>query len=569
MRSNICIIMLALLCLSTLGAQEDSEWYIGKPIVAIVFDGLQNIRNEELVGIVQPFIGESFNDDLFLDLQRRLYALEYFSEIVATAADATGAEAEVTLRFQVREHPVAEDIRFSGNNSLNSSELLDVVLLKTGDIVTAAKIAIDEEAIRGAYLQRGFIGAEVRGTATEGSSAQSHVVEFRIQEGVQIIIRQIEFSGNSFASDGTLRGVMESKTQSIINRGTFQELELQEDRRRIERYYKENGYIDTRVTEIIRESTRDPDSQQIFLTLTIFIEEGAQYTYGGMRFEGNTIFSDEELMQQLRVSPGGTLNVTRVEADIQRVADLYYGAGYIFNTIAPAEERDEENRSVSYVVSITEQNRAHIENIIIRGNTKTKDEIIYRELPFEVGEIFSATRVRQGILNLLNLQFFSNVVPETPQGSAGGLMDLIINVEEANTADVRFGLAFGGTDAIPITLQVRWQERNFLGQGQIIGVTGALSTTRQQASFSFVEPWLLGERWQIGINFGLERSVIPNIRQDILAPVFADYDSNAVPDPYTGAYVFNNDATYNDVAYRAGDYFPGTPRTRSVTSITW
>ena len=321
------------------------------------------------------------------------------------------------------------------------------------------------------------------------------------------------------------------------------------------------------VLEIIRESVREDSTQQVFLTLNVFIDEGEQYTYGGIRFEGNTIFDDEELMAQMRARSGAIFNGTQIDADIQNVSTLYFANGYIFNTIIPNEERDEQERIISYKVDIIERPRAHLENIVIRGNTKTQDHVIMRELNFEVGEVFSATKVRQGVLNLFNLQFFANIVPETPQGSAEGLMDLILNVEETNTADIRFGLAFGGVAEVPISLQVQWRERNFLGLGQTMSAGLSLSTEQQDISFEFIEPWVLGERWQVGVNVTLGRLLVNDVRQDILAPIFADDDPDAVPDPYTGAYVFNRDENYNSVDYDAGTYFPGVPDTSQINVL--
>ena len=149
-----------------------------------------------------------------------------------------------------------------------------------------------------------------------------------------------------------------------------------------------------------------------------------------MIFDGNVIFTDEELFEQVRMEEGDILNKTKLEADFSRVADLYYDDGYIFNVISKEEQRNETDGRIAYRVKIIEQGRAHIENITVRGNDKTKDHVILRELPLEVGDIFSKKKIIEGMTNLYNLQYFGVVEPETPQGSADGLMDLIINVEE-------------------------------------------------------------------------------------------------------------------------------------------
>ena len=566
LRRAVVVAGLLIVSPGLLSSQEnDSDpWYINQPIADVIFEGLENIGVNELEGVVAAYLGRPFTEELFNEMQRRLYALDYFSAIVPDARRIDGNETAVLIAFRVTEYPLVDEIRFVGNNNINTGQLLDQVLLKRNDIVTIADVRIDEGTLHTFYLERGYTDVGVQGQIIATDDAERVMVEFTIDEGNQVVIGEIRFFGNTFVSDATLKNVMQSKSLSILNRGTFQELELREDRVRIERFYRERGHIDAIVRDIIRESIRDEQKQRTTLTLTVFIEEGRQYTYDGITFEGNQIFSDETLLEKVRLQPGRILNVSVFEADFQRVTDLYYQDGYIFNTIDRQEIRDEVNDKISYVVTIVERDRAHIENVIIRGNTKTRDNVIIREMPFEVGEVFSATRIRQGILNLYNLQYFSAVAPETPQGSAAGLMELIINVEEAETIDVSFGLAFGGTADFPVALQASIRERNFLGRGQTVSVTGQVSTLSQQVMLAFIEPWLLGERWEVGTNLSFSRSTIRFVPQDVIAPIFADGDDNAVPDPYTGAYVFNNPSTYNEVEYGVGDFFPGVPTNQEV-----
>ncbi len=554
MRRTVVILLALLVLAPSLFAQEDA-WYQGKPIVDIRFEGLTSVSRNELQGITQEFVGRNFTDSTFLDLQRRLYALDYFEQIVPRAARADGGESVVII-FEVDERPVVRDIVFQGNQSLRDGELRDTVVLKPGDIVTGSKVRVDEQAIQDTYVSEGFPNVNVAGEIQEIDGANEVNVVFDVDEGARLTIEEIQFSGNTFASASTLRGVMQSKEQSLFNRGVFQQSTLEQDRRAVEQYYRDRGFIDAEVVEISEERRRDEEEDRVYVTLTIFIEEGEQYVFGGVDFSGNEIFTEEQLAERVSLDPGNTMDMTQFESDFQRVADLYYQNGYIFNSITRQQERDEENNTVSFTVNIVEQPRAHIENILIRGNEKTEDYVIRREIPLQVGDVFSATKIRNGIRNLANLQYFSNITPETPQGSVEGLMDLVINVEETNTADVRFGVSFGAQEGFPVTGQISWQDRNFLGRGQSIGAQVNISPQQQQLQFNFGERWLFGRRWSAGINANLDRQVQQNIRQDILAPVFSADDANRVPDPYTGAYVFSDDTTIEE-GDAQGEYSEG------------
>lgn len=527
----IAVVLVTASLVSLHAQEEDPDWYLNKEILDIEFDGLQTVSENELRLVVEPFIGERFTEQRFLELQRRLYALDLFEVIIPNAERVPGEADGMVLRFEVEERPVVSAIEFSGNNRLGRNRLQDAILLSRGDVITTSRLRMDEDAIRALYREQGFTAAEVRAEVVE--ERDRSIVRFTITEGRQVSIESITFVGNQFATDSSLRGVMELRERNIFNRGLFQASTLEGDRNRIRRYYNERGFIDAEVVEIQQTLREEDESNRSFLTLTVFIDEGERFTYGGTTFSGNTIFSDEELSGLIRLEPGDVLDLARFEVDYQRVTDRYFENGFIFNEISRRERRDPDTNEISFHVSIVERNRAHIENIIIRGNDKTRTHVIEREIPLEVGDVFSATRIREGLRNLANLQYFSAINPETPPGSVDGLMDLIINVEEGNTAEISFGVAFGGNQDFPVSAQIQWQDRNFLGRGQTFGIQAIASPINQSVTFNFLERWLFERRWSGGMNLSFDRSVINNIPQDVMAPIFGDNESGRVPDPFT------------------------------------
>lgn len=573
-RSLLVVLVVAVSGLVSAQQNENADWYINQPIQDVTFVGLSSVSEADLRPIVSPYIGEPFTERRFLELQRRLYALDFFVSILPEAVrPETGTG--VIIQFTVEERPTADEIDFVGNRRIRTTDLLDAVLLKPGDMITLAKRRVDEAAIQDLYLERGYPDVVVTSRVEEKETTRGleQVVVFDIEEGEQVTIREIRFSGNTFASESTLRGRMDSKAQSIFNSGVYQSRVLEEDRLRLEEYYRERGYVDATVTDITQKFERDEDDEKTYLILTVFIDEGEQYTFGGITFEGNTIFSDEELLDLVRVREDAVLDSLRLQEGIAAVQDLYYQNGYIFNQFSVSEERDEQALTISFVMQITEQARAHIENIIVRGNDKTLDYVIEREIPLQVGDVFSVARIREGIQNLTNLQYFSAINPETPQGSVEGLMDLIINVEEAQTADIRFGVSFGGSSEFPVSAQVGWADSNFQGRGQTLGFQVNASPVEQNLSLNFLERWLAGQRWSLGADVSINRRSQSGIPQDILAPVFAEDDINAVPDPFQGYYVFSREGENDEgteypensgTFYQPGEVFPDPVTTELI-----
>jgi outer membrane protein insertion porin family len=531
-RAFFFLIFSAVFFPALLGAQSD-EWYQGKPIRSIDFSGLGRVDLSELEEIVQPYIGMAFDDALFLEIQGRLYALEYFDLISPSAVRADSAGNEVIIRFTVTERPTVSRINFVGNSSVNRSELLSAITIKVNDVVNQAKLRVDESAIVDKYLEKGFPDIKVRSEMRKNSDS-TMLVTFFIEEGEKITIRQILFDGNSVFSDRALRGQLSLKVKFLLNDGAFQESKLVSDRAAVIQYYHDRGYIDADVTDIVRSVEKDAKGNNN-MTITFKVIEGRKYTFGGITFEGNLIFSTRQLSDLIRSRVGETVNAQRLEADFQRVADLYFENGYIFNTIGRDENRDAENGVVSYRVPIVERGRAHIENIIIRGNEKTKTAVILREIPLEPGDVFSKTKIMDAMRNLYNLQYFSVVAPEPMPGSEDSLMDLVFTVEEQPTTDVQFGLTFSGSadpDAFPVSVMLKLNDRNFRGSGNMLGGEINASPDTQSLVLNYEHRWIFGLPVSGGFDFTVQR-LTRSTFMDNVEPYFYG-NENDYPDGFTG-----------------------------------
>jgi outer membrane protein insertion porin family len=527
--------MLALICAATAGfAQEANadEWYQGKPIKEIVFSGLNHVKVSELEGLMGYYIGRIFDDSIFWEIQGTLYALEYFDLISPSAVPANNSYSEVILRFAVTERPIVNRISFVGNSGVKRSELMETITIKLNDVLNQMKINVNEQAIINKYLERGFPDIQVRSETQATSDSTIHLTFF-IVEGVRISIEEFRFEGNTIFSSRALRSQLSLKTKKLFNPGAFQEAKLIADRAAITQYYHDRGYIDAEVIDVTREVNRDEKGNNS-LILTFRIYEGSRYTFMGITFEGNEIFSTEQLSSLIRSKVGSTISARQVEADLQRVADLYYENGYIFNSIGLEEKKDAATGEVSFHVPIVERGRAHIENVIVRGNEKTKTEVILREIPLEPGDVFSKTKVMEAWRNLMNLQFFNNIAPETPQGSADSLMDLVVVVEEMPTIDLQFGLTFSGSadpDTFPISVMVKWQDRNIMGSGNQFGVDLNASPDTASLALNYNQRWIFGLPLSGGFDFTGSWSKRLAAMNNT-APFFTGNETYAFPDGF-------------------------------------
>ncbi len=528
--------ILAIILLIAVGAtafgQSDSEWYIGKVIKDIRFEGLVVVTPKDLESIIKQYKNKNFTDELWTDLLAKVYEFDYFDSIEPEAVPADAASSAVIIQFKVKEKPAVIEVAIVGNDGLRTTQISDTLSVKTETIFVESRMRLDEIAIRRLYQSKGY--PNVRVSSSSESLPSGVKVIFTIEEGIQNIVDKVIFEGVSSVSTSTLKGELKIKEKGLFQAGEFNESDLEASRQAIEAFYGKRGFVDARVIDVRRDSMPAEKGNSTRLTLTFVIVEGKSYLYGGMGFEGNTLYSSEELSLLLRQKTGGVLSTERLLQDQSRVADRYFENGYIFNGFKLADARDEDTGTITYTLRIEERPQAHIEDIIFTGNTKTKDFVLRRLVPLESGDVFSKTKVLEALRNLYNTQYFSSIVPEYEQGSQDLMVDLLINVEEQSTASIQFGLTYtpsASSGSFPIIGLVNWSDINFLGNGQKVALETNLAIASQDLTFSFGDDWLLGRRISGSVEFSFAHSAL-QAAQDSAGPIFEYGDPVAAPDPY-------------------------------------
>lgn len=530
MKRSAFFIAFALCVVAAFAQETGDDWFWGKPIAAIQWEGVKNADRKELDAITRPFIGKNLTDETWGDLQSRVYALDWFEAIEPSAVPSDAGKTGVIVKFSVKERPAILAIRVSGNSGLRTMEILDNVSEKAGDIYNSAKTRLDELSIRKLYLEKGYVDVAVSSSAS--ATAEGTIVTFQVVEGDMVSISEIHFTGLSAFKENVLAGQLSLKKAGFLSKGAFEESKLEADRQKIVDYYRARGYIDAAVKDVLRSTVKNAKSGKNGLVLTFVVDEGKQWTYAGVSFAGNKVFSTAKLAAFFTQKPGSVLNFEILTRNKAALDDLYYENGYIFNSIQMRERRDAERLAIAYSIDIVERDRAHIESITFKGNSRTKDHVIAREIPLEVGDIFSKAKIIEGLRNLYNLQYFSSIEPQMLQGSDENLMDLVFAVEEQSTAEVQFGVTFSGIGStsgeFPVSGLVKWNEKNLAGLGTTIGVELNASPTDQNLSLSYSDSWLFGKRISGSASLGFKHQSL-STAQDLLDPLFSD----GVPDPYT------------------------------------
>lgn len=532
MKKISAALLFSAIIITGLFAQDNGPWFIGKPMVGFQFVGLQSVSENELLGLLDSYKNQPFSYDLYEEMQNKLLSLEYFESVSADAVPGDEGKTTVIVSFKLKERPIVSRIFFDGRASLSDNDLRGVILTKEQAVFSEAKIRLDTDAMRDLYVIKGFLDATVTYNFAPVPNTNLMEVRFVIEEGPKVSVKQILFSGNQFASEGTLKGLLKSKEMAFLVNSDFIESNLREDASSIENYYGQHGYYFAKVDKIDKQFEISEAERRKYIILTFYISEGAQYTYGGITFQGNRVFSTEKLTSLIRQKPGDILDKVKYREDYMRVIDIYYDNGYVTTQITPREKVDEGKKEISFEISFAEGDRSHIGRIIIQGNTKTKESVIRRELPFEEGEVFSKIKLQRGYINLMRTGFFSrNIQFEPVQGAEPNIIDVIITVEETRTAQLEVGGTVTPGD-FPFSAYANLQDSNFLGDGVTTSLNLQLMPLVQSLTAYYQNNWLLGDRIIGGISLSFKHEIVQNVPIDEVGPFFNGDEEFAYPDGF-------------------------------------
>ncbi|BCR22204.1 Putative outer membrane protein assembly factor [Borrelia sp. HM] len=534
------VFMICFLCVfDFLYAQEN---YTDKIIDSINFNGLKNIKENDLSFILNSYLGQAYSDELFDKLQIDLYALDYFEGFIRPEFNLK--DDKLVITFFVKEKSLITSVTFIDKSGIFwNSELRDKSSVKVKGALNLSKIKKSVVEFEEMYKEAGYLDVSIEFDIKEENSLVD--VVFKINAGPKYIVKEVSFDGNVNFKNSTLRKYLVSKTASLFSDGKYLESNLEKDKSQLESYYKNNGYVNAKVINNIVNIQEPVNSKKLekWVYLKYFISEGDVFKFGKCEIIGNLVFKLEELQSLITFNEGDIFDDSRFEQDFAKIRDKYYSDGYIFTEIVPSQMiRDE---FVDYSIKITEKEKAHIESITVSGNKRTAQYVILREIPLVEGDIFNLERLRMGMLNLQRIGYFGNVVPDIVPSNIEGLMKINFAVEERETASFRFGMNFGGINNswLPFSIFGQWEESNFLGKGHSLSAKLNLAFSEQSFRFMFEDNWFMQTRWTIGGFVDFSHS-INTAYQDINGPIFIG--KKEVPDPFVSLGTYNSAKNFSD-----------------------
>ena len=430
---------------------------------------------------------------------RSIYQLGRFQDVSALVDEVGGVR---TLIYHVSERPLVREVRFSGNKKLKDDKLSELVKIKVPDLYDPKIVNQALNALLRAYREEGFHAAQIE-VDVAISLTNEATITFDIKEGKKIRVERITFSGNTVFTDKQLRKFMETRKRWFLSwltqRGTYNQDMLQNDMELIAEEYFNVGYVQVRVKD--PELTFSEDLRS--LSIHIAIEEGQQYRVGDVDIQGDLLMEEDILLEKVKTRSGEVFSRARLRQDLLTLNDLYADSGYAYVNVSPLTRLDNQNLLVHLVFEVEQGVQVRIDRINIRGNAKTRDKVIRREMRLVEGELYSASQIKESRRRINNLGFFDEVNLSTARGEEEDLMNIEVDVKERPTGTFSIGAGYSSVDGI--IGQGSLQQDNFLGRGMRLDLSAAIGGSSATYRLGVTEPYFLDKDLTLG--FDLYRTI--------------------------------------------------------------
>ncbi len=450
---------------------------------------LQSQKGNEL-------IQETVNEDI-----KRLYTMGYFEDIKIEVNEK--GNGQFGLVVVVIEKPVIKKIVIEGSKSFKEDKILKELKVVEGQVLDRKAVKQGVEGIRKLYANKGFKNVDIASDVNIDRNTNETTVIVRINEGGKFKIRSLDFDGVKSFKEKQLRKMMKTKPKGWLFRsGVLKSENFDEDVERIRLFYQKEGFLDVKVAP---EFQYDDKEQAIHIK--VMVEEGSRYMTGVVKISGNKVFPESEIWQELEMLPGQTFSQYYLSQDIEKIRDYYQTRGYMDARIIPDTKMNATTQKMDVTYSIEEGDLYFVEKVMVRGNTKTKDLVIRRELRIRPGDKFDGGKIKKSKQRLENLGFFEEITYDTePTASAQNRKDLVFRVKEKRTGELSFGGGVSSVDNLVGFAEIA--QRNFdllnwprfTGGGQNLSLRARVGQENTSFNLNFAEPYLFNKP----IGYGLD-----------------------------------------------------------------
>ncbi len=493
MRKGI-IAALAWALLATAGA-AGAQQFRAFTVKDIRVEGVQRTDPGTVFSYLPIKVGETLTAEKAQQALRALFATGFFKDVRLEAENGV-------LVILVEERPAIAQVDFSGVSEFPVDSLRGALRdlgLGEGRIFDRAILDSAEQELKRQYLSRGKYAAEVQTTVTP-LERNRVAISFAVSEGEVAKIRDINIVGARAFDAADLLGLFVLRTPGWLTWYTkhdqYSRQRLAADLETLRSHYLDQGYLDFNIESTLVSIT--PDRKDIYITINI--SEGEKYTVSEVRIGGQTLVPKEELEKLLRIGPGDVFSRQRLIESQKAIADRLGNDGYAFANANAVPEVDREKRTVAFTLLIDPGRRVYVRRINVVGNSKTRDEVVRREMRQLEGAYYDASKIQLSRRRIDRTRFFSEVAVETtPVEGRPDQVDVTYTVEERSTGALALGVGFSTLDKVILSASVT--QPNVFGTGKFLSVELNSGSVNQVYSLSYVDPYYTVDGVSRGFDF--------------------------------------------------------------------
>jgi outer membrane protein insertion porin family len=459
-------------------------------IADITPDGNKLIDSGAILRQIQTKAGDVYSPAKLRADLKAIYKMGYFDD-VQIDINETDRGKEVT--FRVIEKPAVSSVTFTGLDELDEEDLAEVVTIKQNAILNPARVNVSAEAIKILYKSKGYYNTEVTPNITY-PTPDTAAVRFVVEEGKKIYIKEISFEGNTTFDSDDLEDVIETSEKGwlswLTEAGLLDRNKLNQDSAKIVAFYHNSGFLEARVGEPA--ITQDGE----WLYVKFIIEEGPRFKVGTVEIDGDLIAGKDVLLDMLSIRDMEYLSRQALREDMMRITDFYSEQGYAFAEVRPKLNKSESGSRIDLRLNITRGDLVYINRIALRGNSRTRDNVIRRELQIAEGGVFDAKGLRTSNQKLQRLDFFEevNILPEPALDPSK--MNVTIDVKEKSTGQFSIGAGYSSVDKLVLMGEI--SENNFLGMGHRLSLSANIGGVSSRFNLSWTNPRLNDSNVSVG-----------------------------------------------------------------------
>jgi outer membrane protein insertion porin family len=476
---------LTILCISFCNLQSSyaEKYQISKSII----QGNKKIDGSVIIGRLQKTSGE-LSDKELSDGARSIYATGFFDDVRVAVERDKGANIAV---YHVSERAAVRKIFITGNKEVGDKDLSEALTFETRAFLDRAKISLLVKRAKTLYESRGYLDAEISYNVTPVAPQETDENEvditFEIKEGLRYKIESIQFKGLKNIDASEIQNVLGTRPYSwwkswILGTGRLNREMLENDKLLIRQYFLDRGYIDGSVSD--PEIFKEEDGE---LKLVFHLEEGPQYQIGDITVKGDLIEDNrEKTLTGIESKVGEIFSASQIRKDSFIISDSFGDLGYAFTNVTPATSLNRSEKKVDVVFDVNRGNLAKINMVNIKGNTKTYDNVIRRELKIHEADRYSSSKIKRSEVLLRRLGYFEDVSIATKASSVKDAVDLDVVVKEASTGTFSVGAGYSTSDGV--LFNSRLSEANVFGTGRKLDLNLDLGTERNNLILSLDDP---------------------------------------------------------------------------------